>query len=307
MATMVAGAPRGGRMTGWYAGLLSAGWVVPLFVVVWSFLVVLPLIIVVGYSFLQIRNYQVVFEPTFATWVSLIDSGRWIAAVRTLRIVATMTLIELILAFPFALWLAKGCRSSVLKAGIITLLTIPFFIDASSRIIVWRAILGVNGIVNTGLMQLGLISEPITWLLFSEFAVHFGMIGSYFPTMVFPIFMIISLIDDEYLQASADLGASPGQTLVYVILPMALPGIVAGIVFTMVPLMAAWVEPQLLGGGQVNLLGDSVEAALRELKYPTAAALSAVVIAMLVIMLGLLVTITRGRLDLATVFQAMRR
>jgi ABC-type spermidine/putrescine transport system permease subunit I len=307
MATMVAGSPRSGRISGWYANLLSAGWPVPLFVVVWSIIVVLPLIIVVGYSFLQIRNYQVVFEPTLATWYSLIESGRWIAALRTLRIVATMTLIELLLAFPFALWLAKGCRSNVLKAAIITLLTIPFFIDASSRIIVWRAILGVNGIVNTGLINLGIIDEPITWLLFSEFAVHFGMIGSYFPTMVFPIFMIVSLIDDEFLQASADLGASPGQTLVYVILPMALPGIVAGIVFTMVPLMAAWVEPQLLGGGQVNLLGDSVESALRELKYPTAAALSAVVIAMLVLMLGLLVRATRGRLDLATVFQAMRR
>ena len=78
-------------------------------------------------------------------------------------------------------------------------------------------------------------------------------------------------------KASSDLGASPVQTLLYVILPLALPGIMAGIVFTFVPLMAAWVEPQMLGGGFVNLLGDSVDAALRELRYPTAAALSTVV------------------------------
>jgi ABC-type spermidine/putrescine transport system permease subunit I len=145
------------------------------------------------------------------------------------------------------------------------------------------------------------------WLLFSEFAVHFGMIGPYFPTMVFPIFLVLTLIDDEYVQASNDLGASPGQTLIYVILPLALPGIIAGIVFTLVPLMAALIEPQMLGGGFVNLLGASVEAALRELKYPTAAALSTVVIAMLALLLVLLVAITRRRGDLGAIFHAMRR
>ena len=216
-------------------------------------------------------------------------------------------MIEFLIAFPFALWLAKGCRSKTLKAVIITLLTIPFFLDAPSRIIIWRAILGTNGIINTVLLHLGLIDAPIEWLLFSEFAVHFGMIGPYFPTMVFPIFLVLTLIDDEYIQASNDLGASPGQTLVYVILPLALPGIIAGIVFTLVPLMAAWVEPQMLGGGFVNLLGASVEAALRELKYPTAAALSTVVIAMLALLLVLLVVITRKRGDLGAIFHAMRR
>ena len=280
---------------------------VPAFLIFWSLLVILPLIVIVVFSFLQVKSYRVVYDPTLATWQSLIDSGRWIAAVRTLRIAVTMTVIELFLAFPFALWLAKGCRSKTVKAMIITLLTIPFFLDTSSRIIVWRSILGTNGIVNTVLTSLGIVNEPIGWLLYSEFAVHFGMLGSYFPTMVFPIFMIVTLIDDDYLQASADLGGSPGQTLLYVILPMALPGIMAGIVFTLVPLMAAFVEPQMLGGGFVNLLGDSVNSALQELKYPTAAALSTVVVALLGLLLAALILVTRKRFDMATMFQAIRR
>jgi spermidine/putrescine transport system permease protein len=307
MSSAPATTARPGGTGGWYANLVSAGWVIPAFVAVWSLLVILPLVIVVLYSFFSIHNYQVVYEPTFDTWVSLIDSGRWIAAVRTLRVVFTITAIELLLAFPFALWLAKGGASKTTKAVVITLLTIPFFLDAPSRIIIWRAILGTNGIVNTTLMSLGLIEQPLEWLLFSEFAVHFGMIGPYFPTMVFPIFLILIMIDDEYIQASYDLGASPGQTLIHVILPLALPGIVAGIVFTLVPLMAAWVEPQMLGGGFVNLLGDSVESALRELKYPTAAALSTVVIAMLALLLLLLVAVVRRRADLGSLFTAMRR
>jgi spermidine/putrescine transport system permease protein len=281
--------------------------VVPSFLVVWTVMVVLPLLVIVYFSFLQMRSYRVVYEPTLATWQSLIESGRWLSAVRTLRVAFTVTAIELLLAFPFALWLAKGCKSKSVKAAIVTLLTIPFFLDASSRIIVWRSILGTAGIINTTLLQLGLIDKPIEWLLYSEFAVHFGMIGSYFPTMVFPIFMIVSLVDDEYLQASSDLGASPWQTLRYIILPMALPGIVAGIVFTLVPLMAAFVEPEMLGGGFVDLLGDSVNSALQNLKYPTAAALSAVVVALLGLCLAALILVTRRRFDLSTMFRAVRR
>lgn len=298
---------RGGGLKAWYANLVSTGWVIPAFVATWALVVILPLIIIVFYSFFSIKSYQVVYEPTVKSWVSLIESGRWIAALRTLRVAFTITAIELLIAFPFALWLAKGCRSKAVKAIVITLLTIPFFLDAPSRIIIWRAILGSNGIINTVLIHLGVIDTPLEWLLFSEFAVHFGMIGPYFPTMVFPIFLVLTLIDDEYIQASYDLGASPGQTLVNVILPLALPGIIAGIVFTLVPLMAAWVEPQMLGGGFVNLLGASVEAALRELKYPIAAALSTVVIAMLALLLALMIVISRKRADLATIFQAMRR
>lgn len=296
-----------GGLKAWYANLVSTGWAIPAFVAVWAIVVILPLIIIVFYSFFTIKNYQVVYDPTVKTWISLIDSGRWIAAVRTLRVVFTITVIEFLIAFPFALWLAKGCRSKSLKAIVITLLTIPFFLDAPSRIIIWRAILGNNGIINIVLINLGVIETPMEWMLFSEFAVHFGMIGPYFPTMVFPIFLVLTLIDDEYIQASYDLGASPGQTLLNVIFPLALPGIIAGIVFTLVPLMAAWVEPQMLGGGFVNLLGASVESALRELKYPTAAALSTVVIAMLAILLVLLITITRKRADIGTLFHAIRR
>jgi spermidine/putrescine transport system permease protein len=280
---------------------------VPTFLIAWSLLVILPLIVIVLFSFLQVKSYRVVYDPTMATWESLVESGRWITAVRTLRIAVTMTVIELLLAFPFALWLAKGCRSKSAKALIITLLTIPFFLDTSSRIIVWRSILGTNGIVNTVLTSLGIVDEPISWLLYSEFAVHFGMLGSYFPTMVFPIFMIMALIDDDYIQASSDLGGSPGQTLLYVILPLSLPGIVAGVVFTLVPLMAAFVEPQMLGGGFVNLLGNSVNSALQELKYPTAAALSTVVVALLGLCLTAMIMITRKRFDMATMFQAIRR
>ena len=296
-----------GALRARYTNLFSGGWVVPAFVAAWVILVILPLLIMVAHSFFEMKNYQVSYDASFKTWDSLIDSGRWIAAVRTLRVVLMLTVVEFLIAFPFALWLAKVCKSKATKAVIITLLTIPFFLDPSSRTIIWRAILGKNGIVNTVLMETGVIAEPMEWMLFSEFAVHFGMLAPYFPTMVFPIFLVVSLIDDEYLEAARDLGASKAHVLFHIILPLSLPGIVAGAVFTMVPLMATWVEPEMLGGGFVNLLGPSVEAAIRNLKYPTAAALSVFVIFLLAVLLTLLVLATRRLGSIGDVFLALRR
>ena len=109
------------------------------------------------------------------------------------------------------------------------------------------------------------------------------------------------------LQVSADLGASAGQTLLNIIIPMSLPEIMAGVVFTLVPLMAAFIEPQMLGGGFVNLLGNSVNSALQELKYPTAAALSTVVVALLGLGLMGLVLTTRKKVNLSTIFQAIQK
>ncbi|WP_421592888.1 ABC transporter permease [Shinella sp. M27] len=280
--------------TGWFTLVFLSGWVG---------IVLVPLLIISVFSFFSIKQYQMVFEPTLATWTGLFESGRWTVVARTLQFAVTVTIIELLLAFPFALWLAKGCRSDRVRALIITLLTIPFFLDSSSRIIVWRSILGTNGVINTLLMNAGLIDQPITWLLYSGFAVHFGMIGSYFPSAVFPIFLTISLIDDDLIKASADLGASARQTLLNIILPLAMPGIIGGAIFTVVPLMAAWVEPQLLGGGQVNLLGQSIQSALSNLNYPVAAALSTIVIVILVLLLSVLTLSLKGRMNTASIFQ----
>jgi spermidine/putrescine transport system permease protein len=280
---------------------------VPAFIILWSLLVIVPLLVLVSFSFLQMKYYRIVYVPSLATWQSIIDSGRWLSVVRTLRVAIGMTVVELLLGFPFALWLAKGCQSKHIRAIIVTLLTIPFFLDVASRTIIWRSILDVHGAINNALMSIGAISHPITWLLYSQFSVDCGMLGSYFPTMVFPIYMIISLIDDEYIHASADLGASPRMTLTTVILPLAVPGIVTGIVFTLVPLMAAFVEPAMLGGGFADLLGNSVNSALQELNYPTAAALSTVVILLLAACIFGLTLAMRGRVDMANMFSVMRR
>lgn len=294
------------RPQGVWARLSRMNLALSLIVLAWFVLVIVPLIVLLVYSFFTTEYFETVYRPSLDTWIGLFSSGRFEVTLRTLRIALTVTLIELAVGFPFALWLAKGGVSKVNRAIFLALLTIPFFLDMSSRTIVWRAILGQQGLVNTVLMQLGLTDAPLDWLLYSEVAVHFGMIVALFPPMVLPIFLAINLIDDALIEASNDLGATPGQTLARIIIPLSLPGVMAGVVFTLGPALAAWVEPDMLGGGFVNLLSNSIESAYTALRYPVVAALSAFVILLLLIMLAGMYLVARRFGDMSSVFRVLR-
>ncbi|HEV7833648.1 MAG TPA: ABC transporter permease [Caballeronia sp.] len=297
------GIPRRGTMR---TPLERSPWLLPLFLSVWLTLVIAPLLVLFAYSFFESRNFAMIYKPSLATWESLFTSGRFEVTVRTLRIALTVTAIELALAFPSALWLAKGGCSKTTKALVLALLTIPFFLDLSSRIIVWRGILDENGLINYVLMAVHVIASPIRGMLYTEQAVHFGMIVSYFPMMVLPIYMAISVIDDTLIAAAADLGASPWRILADIVLPLSMPGILAGVVFTLGPALASWIEPNMLGGGFVNMLSNSVDSAYSALRYPVVAALSSFVILMVGLMLAVLMFLTRRFADLSTSFRNLQ-
>ncbi|CAH2396526.1 ABC transporter permease [Mesorhizobium ventifaucium] len=279
---------------------------VNLYFVLWFCLVIIPLLVLFSFSFFETKSFVTTYTPTLNTWLSLLDSGRLTVSLRTLRIALTVTLIEFLIAFPFALWLAKGGVAKSTQAIILALLTIPFFLDLSSRIIIWRSILSENGLISHLLVESGLTSGPVDWLLYNEWAVHFGMLVTYFPTMVLPIYMAISIIDDALIQASADLGASRKDTLLRIIVPLSLPGILAGVILTLGPALAAWIEPSMLGGGFVNLLSNSVESAYSALRYPVVAALSSFVMLMLAILVVALAILARRFGSLGAVFSTLR-
>ena len=261
---------------------------VGIFFAFWCLIVLVPLIGLVIWSFLTTRGFRVEFDPNIQGYLKLFDSGRWTVTVRTVRIAATVTVIELLIAFPFALWLAHSARSKFVRAFTLALLTIPFFLSITARTIIWRPVLGLEGIVNQSLIVIGVIDEPLRWLLFSEFSVHLGLIGPFFPTMVFPIFLAAIMIDDDLLKAGRDIGGTRFDNLRNIILPLTMPGIVAGIIFTFVPMLGVDVIPEMLGGGYVQLLGNSVHNLLTALNYSVAAAMSTFV---LLIMTGFLLSL----------------
>jgi ABC-type spermidine/putrescine transport system permease subunit I len=193
------------------------------------------------------------------------------------------------------------------KLVVWTLLTAPFFLSDTARVVVWRPVLGLMGPINSGLMGLGVIDRPLTWLLFSEPAVHFGLLGPFLPNMVWPIFLSIVLIDDELIEASKDIGASPWQTLRYVILPLAMPGIVAGIVFTFVPMLGDDVVAKTIGGQQVLMLGGAMLDLITALNYSVAAAMSTLILLIIALLQLALILVSRRVGSGASLVEGLRR
>lgn len=273
----------------------------------WVLLLLVPVAALIMWSFLPMEDYQFVFKLSLQAYDQIVASGRDEVVWQTLRIAITITVIELAVAIPFSIWLAKSVSSPVFRAIILTLLTIPFFISIASRIMVFRPILGRSGPINTLLMDLGLIQQPLDWLLFSDFAVHLGLLGPSFSTMVLPIYLAMMLIDDELIAAARDLGAAPHKVFMDIILPLALPGIVAGIIFTFVPMLGETVVPKLLGGGNVNMLGTSLASLIQVVNYPVAAALSVIVLILIAALLGIL-RLLLARLPIsASIFSGIAR
>jgi len=273
----------------------------------WVLGVLLPILSLVLISFLQGRGLSFLWTFSFRAYASVFVDYRIETILRSLRVVGVVTIIEFALAFPFALWLAKGIREGWTKSIILVLLVVPFFLSPAARTIVWRPILGREGLINTVLMGAGITDAPLDWLLFSEFAVHLGLIGPYFPSMVWPIFISMSLIDDELIKAARDLGATPMQALRDIVLPLSLPGIVAGIIFTAIPMLGDNVATTLLGGGQVSLMAETFDDLVRAMNYPGAAALGSAMVGVF-ILLAVVIGLAFGRLrsGAASPFEGMK-
>lgn len=278
-----------------------------LFMTAWMLAAIIPVAGLMVWPFLGFENFRFTFSPNLDGILSVFESGRWYVTIRTLRIAAIVTLVEILIALPFGLWLALSVKSTTAKSLILAALTIPFFLSLSSRTIVWRSVLGNTGMINGVLQHFGIISEPIDWLLYSEFAVFLGLIGPSFPTMILPIYTSITLIDKELLEAGPDLGAPPHRVFLDIILPLILPGIVAGVIFTFVPMLGETVVPTLLGGGHVSLLGGSISSLIGVLNYTTAASLGLVVLVILLLLLAILRSISGSGAQLGSIFESMRR
>ena len=277
-----------GKARSWMNEIAGGHIEVRAFATVWVLGVLLPMLFIVALSFLRTRGVGVDWSFSFDAYRDIVETGRWEVVLRTMEAAAAVTGICLAAGFPFALWLAKGAKSRRLVLLVQLLLTVPFFLDPSARIIVWRTVLGSTGLINTMLLKLHLVHAPVEWLLFSDFSVYLGLIGPYFPNMVWPVFLAITLIDDELLKASADLGASPAATLRNIVIPLSLPGIAAGIVFTFIPLLGDGVVSILLGGGKKEYIADSVMQLSASMNYAVAAALATIVLVVLVLLLALL-------------------
>ena len=250
-----------------------------------AFLVV-PLGLTIIVSFWERAGLK--FRPaiSLASYTTIVEGARLDVLMRSIFVAIESTAISLLLAYPIAYFLARKARPQATRV-VLVLFTVPFLINYIVRNVAWTSLLGRNGTVNTALVESGIAGAPLDWLLYSDFAVFLGLISTYMPFMIFPLVLSIAAIDRQFLEASVDLGASAFSTFRRITLPLSLPGIFAAIVFGFVGTIGESAVPVIMGGVGYELLGNTITSSMDVLNYPLAAAISSLVVAlMLILMVG---------------------
>src|SRR5688572_30786830 len=261
-------------------GLLS----LPL-VFIGVFLVV-PLGLTIVISFWERAGMK--FRPAFSlgSYITIIEGARLQVLERSLLVAVEATALSLLLAYPLAYFIARKMEHYAARI-VLVLFTVPFLINYIVRNVAWAGLLGRNGTINNALTAIGAIEAPLDWLLYSDFAVFVGLVSSYMPFMIFPLVLSIGAIDRQYLEASALLGAAPFTTFRRISLPLSLSGVFAAVIFGFVGSFGESAVPIIMGGVGYELVGNTITSSMDVLNYPLAAALSSVVV---VIMLVLMVS-----------------
>jgi spermidine/putrescine transport system permease protein len=213
-------------------------------------------------------NYARFFQNPFYLGLLLrsIGIGLVVAAATTL------------LAFPVAYFVAFHVGRH--KSLWLIVLTVPFWTSYLLRIFTWKVILGFNGLVNSGLMTVGLIEEPLEILLYNSFAVVLTLTHAWMPFVVLPIFVSLAKIPRELLLTAADLGDGPLHRFTRVVLPLAIPGVATGMVLVFIPTVGDYVTPMLVGGTQGSMIGAVIAAQVGPAdNWPMGSAMSIVTMA----------------------------
>lgn len=237
-------------------------------------------------------------ELTYALRISLAnfaylvqDSLYWSAFLGSLRIAFGATLLCLLIGYPMAYAIARA--SARLRPLLLMLVVLPFWTSFLIRVYAWKVILQKGGVLNTALLSLGLIDAPLD-LLYSTGAVYLGIVYSYLPFMVLPLYATLERLPPDLLEAAADLGARPWRSFLSVTLPLSLPGVLAGALLVFIPAVGEFVIPELLGGPDTLMIGRVLWTEFfANRDWPVA---SAVAIAMLLLLVLPIVLFQRARL-----------
>jgi spermidine/putrescine transport system permease protein len=274
----------------------------PFFAVIGLFFV-MPLALVVVYSFLQPGAYggvewhfswdsytRLLFERDFDGKL-VFNSGYLIIFLRSLILAGTCTILCLIAGFPIAYYMAT--RPERQRGIWVLLITIPFWTNLLVRTYAWMLILRDEGLVNSFLQHIGLISQPLP-LMYTAFAVCVGLLYSYLPFMVLPLYATLERLDWRLVEAAQDLYADRWQTLRRVVIPVSMPGILAGCVLVFIPSIGSFLGSDLLGGGKQMMIGNLIQMQFGFSRdWPLGSALSVVVMG--IVMLGLTLMARKGK------------
>lgn len=251
-----------------------------------------PLLTILTYSFLTDGYLTVVRDFTWGNYAQVWnDPIVRRVMLRSLSVSALVTLVTVLLAFPVAYYVSFLVRPER-KSLWLFLITIPFWTSYLIRVFLWKVILGYNGVINSSLTGLGIIDEPLTFILYNVNAIVITLAHAYAPFAILPIFVALEKIDRSLLEAGRDLGESRAMTFWRVTLPLAMPGVLAAVLIVFIPTIGDYVTPELIGGGKIPMIANLIQVqmlALDNRPLGSALAVSAMAIVGLVSLAFLLI------------------
>lgn len=211
----------------------------------------------------SLANYIAFFEKIIypkLLWKSILMSG-------------SVTIATAVLAYPMAYFIAFRVHKN--KLIWLILITVPFWTSYLLRVFAWKIILGYNGVINSGLMSLGIIEKPLEFLLYNPFAVVITLAHAWAAFAILPMYVSLEKIDRSLLEAATDLGDGPVARFMRVTLPLSMPGIIAGSLLVFIPTVGDYVTPKLVGGTTGIMIGNVIQSQFgKAANWPMGAALS---------------------------------
>jgi ABC-type spermidine/putrescine transport system permease subunit I len=217
----------------------------------------IPLGLIITYSFAQISliTYDIKFQWTLENYRSLADPLYFHTLLRSILLSLVTTIGCLLVGFPLAYFISR--QSVKVQRLLLLLVLVPFWTSFIVRVYSIETLLQNGGPIDRLLHAAGLIDGSLN-VLYTPWSIAIGIVYSYLPTMVLPIFVGLQRIENSVLEAAADLGAKPRRTFRRVTLPLALPGVVVGCLIVGIPAMGEYVIPEILGGGKTLMLGNVI-------------------------------------------------
>jgi putrescine transport system permease protein len=225
---------------------------------------------------LNFANYQFIFSDSLyvKTYIS------------SIKYAFITTILCLAIGYPFAYFMARSPKH--LQPMLLMLIMLPFWTSFLLRIYAWKTLLVSNGVINNILMSLGIISEPLA-MMNNSFSLLIGMVYSYLPFMILPLYANLSKLDLRYLEAAADLGTSPFKAFWLITVPLSKAGIIAGSMLVFIPAVGEFVIPELLGGPSTLMIGRVLwDEFFSNNDWPMAAAVAVVMIGLILVPMAIL-------------------
>ena len=275
---------------------MKAWWQAAPFALVFLLFFLVPLALVAMVSLWNFNEYELIPAVTLRNYLSLFegcsrltDNGDLCVTLNTYLSTFKFCLlvwgITLLIGFSVAYFLAFHVRSSTMQTVLFVLCTVPFWTSNVIRMISWVPLLGRNGLVNQALMGVGLVNQPVEWLLFSDFSVVLAFVHLYTMFMIVPIFNSMMRIDRSLLEAASDAGASGWQTLWNVVVPLSRTGILIGSIFVITIVMGDFVTIGVMGGQQIASIGKIIQVQTSYLQFPLAAANAMILLAVVLMII----------------------